>query len=99
MRPRRRREPRQRTRQRTWVQAVVLLWSDFPEGRIDDGCCIFVHGPRLYALLHDGRPNRLNPHDTELIATAIAHIAESDPAENPVPSELEHGPAQTVSGQ
>jgi hypothetical protein len=70
-----------RTGQRTWVQAVVVLWSEFPEGLVDDGRCIFVHGPRLHALLH-GRPNRLNPRDVDEIATAIADIAEGDSAED-----------------
>jgi hypothetical protein len=87
-----------RTGHRTWVQAVVVFWSDFPEGLIDDGRCIFVHGPRLHALMH-GRPNRLEPQDAEVIATAIAHIAEGDPAENSVTSEEEFGLAQTGPGQ
>jgi hypothetical protein len=65
-----------RTGQRTWVQAVVVFWSDFPEGLVDDGRCIFVHGPRLHALMH-GRPNQLNPQYVDEIATALAHIAES----------------------
>jgi hypothetical protein len=60
-----------RTGQRTWVQAVVVFWSDFPDGLIDDGRCIFVHGPRLHALLH-GRPNRLSARDVNEIATAVA---------------------------
>jgi nuclease-like protein len=87
-----------RTGQRTWVQAVVVLWSDFPEGLIDDGRCIFVHGPRLHALLH-GRPNRLNPQDVATIAVAIADIAERDPAEHTVTPERELGLAQPVPGQ
>jgi hypothetical protein len=87
-----------RTGQRTWVQAIVVLWSDFPEGLVDDGRCIFVHGPRLHALLH-GRPNRLDPQDAELIATAIAHIAESDPAEDTVAFERELGLAQSAPGR
>jgi hypothetical protein len=75
-----------RTGQRTWVQAVVVLWSDFPEGLVDDGRCIFVHGPRLHALLY-GRPNRLNPQDAEKIATAVADIAKSDPSDNTATSD------------
>lgn len=86
-----------RTGQRTWVQAVVVLWSDFPEGLVDDGRCIFVHGPRLHALIH-GRPNRLNPQDVEKIATAIADIAESDPADNTAKSEEELR-AEVATGQ
>lgn len=87
-----------RTGQRTWVQAVVVFWSDFPEGLIDDGRCIFVHGPRLHAFMY-GRPTRLDSQDAEKIATAIAHIAESDPAENAGTSEGELGLAEAMHGQ
>ncbi len=87
-----------RTGHRTWVQAVVVLWSDFPEGNVHDGRCIFVHGPRLHALLH-GRPNQLDPQDVEEIATAVADIAESDPAEDAVPSEGALGLARAAPGQ
>src|ERR1700722_4447718 len=38
-----------RTGYRTWVQAVVVLWSDFPQGYIEHDRCIFIHGPRLPA--------------------------------------------------
>ncbi|MGC2374422.1 MAG: nuclease-related domain-containing protein [Solirubrobacteraceae bacterium] len=73
-----------RTGHRTWVQAIVVFWSEFPEGLVDDGRCIFVHGPRLHALMQ-GRPNRLNHADVEGIATAIACIANRELSENPVP--------------
>ena len=36
-----------RTAQRTWVQAVVVFWSEFPEGLVEAGKCVFIHGPLL----------------------------------------------------
>lgn len=87
-----------RTGQTTWVQAVVVFWSDFPEGLVDDGRCIFVHGPRLHALIQ-GRPNRLKPHDAEKIATAIEHIAENDPSERTAGSVSELSRAHAAASQ
>ena len=65
----------QRTGHSTWVQAVVVFWSDFPEGLLVDGRCIFIHGPRLRAWMQ-GRPNRLDPLEPEEIGDAIEHIAD-----------------------
>jgi hypothetical protein len=68
-------EIERRTGHRPWVQAVVVLWSDFPEGLVDDGRCVFVHGP----LLHDwmkGRPSRLDSVAAEEIAAAVGQLAE-----------------------
>ena len=83
-----------RTGHRTWVQAVVVFWSEFPEGLVDDGRCIFVHGPRLHALMQ-GRPNRLSrPRPTTSqppsrpSPTANHPRTPSRPWENPV----SHGP-------
>jgi hypothetical protein len=69
-----------RTGHRAWVQAVVVFWSDFPEGLLDDGQCIFIHGPQLRAWmqsLHD----RLDRVKAEEIGAAIAAIANHEPAE------------------
>jgi len=73
-----------RTGHRTWVQAVVVFWSEFPDGLVDDGRCIFVHGPRLHALMQ-GRPNRLSQTHAEEIAAAIACIADREPSEDDLP--------------
>jgi Nuclease-related domain len=72
------------TGHRTWVQAVVVFWSEFPDGLVDDGRCIFVHGPRLQALMQ-GRPNRLSQTHAEDIAAAIACIADRESSENTAP--------------
>jgi hypothetical protein len=72
-----------RTGHRTWVQAVVVFWSDFPGGRVDDGQCIFIHGPQLRAWL-EGLPDRLDLLKVEEIASSITHIANHEPSENDV---------------
>jgi len=63
-----------RTGHRTWVQAVVVLWSDFPAGVVEDDRCVFVHGSRLRGWLQD-RPSRLSQAEAEEIAAGIARIA------------------------
>lgn len=75
-------ELERRSGQRTWVQAVIVFWSDFPEGVVDDGRCIFVHGSRLHPLMH-GRANRLSDNEVEEIASAIAEMASQEPVDDP----------------
>lgn len=65
---------------RIWVQAVVVFWADFPEELVEDGKCIFIHGPRLRDwMLH--RPERLDRAKVEEIAAAVALIGTSEPPE------------------
>jgi hypothetical protein len=71
----------QRTGHRAWVQAVVVFWSDFPEGLLDDGRCIFIHGPRLRAWMQS-LPERLDLLKAEEITSAITHIANHELPEN-----------------
>jgi hypothetical protein len=70
-----------RTGHSIWVQAVVVFWSDFPEGFVDDSRCVFVHGPQLRAWLED-LPDRLDQIEAIEIASAITHIANGEPSEN-----------------
>ena len=39
------------TGRRLWVQAVVVIWSEFPAGCVVDGRCVYIHGSRLAAWL------------------------------------------------
>lgn len=64
-----------------WVQAVVVFWDEFPAGLIDDGKCIFVHGPRLHALLH-GQASRLSENEVAQIAAAVEEIARREPSDD-----------------
>jgi Nuclease-related domain len=65
----------QSTGERIWVQAVVVLWSDFPAGVVDEGRCVFVHGAKLRGWLR-ARPPRLSPRQVEQIATAVQEMGQ-----------------------
>lgn len=71
----------QETGHRTWVQAVVVFWSEFPEGVVEDDKCVFIHGSRLRAWL-ESRPNRLSQADVGEIAVSIAGMAEDAAADD-----------------
>jgi hypothetical protein len=70
-----------RTAHSPWVQAVVVFWSDFPAGVVEDDRCVFIHGPRLRAWLQD-RPARLSQVEAEEIVAGIAGIAADAAAED-----------------
>jgi Nuclease-related domain len=71
----------QETGQRTWVQAVVVFWSEFPEGLAEDDKCVFVHGSQLREWM-ESRPNRLSQANVAEVAAGIAGIAEDAAADN-----------------
>jgi hypothetical protein len=76
------------TGHRTWVQAVVVFWNDFPEGLVDDGRCVFLAGARLGAWLENRRVE-LEPESQAEISAAIERMAERNPAESDAPSSRE----------
>jgi hypothetical protein len=63
------------TGSRLWVQAVVVIWSEFPAGCVADGRCVFIHGSRLAGWL-DRRPHQLDPAGTDEVAAAVAALVE-----------------------
>jgi hypothetical protein len=63
-----------RTGHRTWVQAVVVFWSEFPEGFAESDRCVFISGPWLCDWL-EGRPDRLSRASVEEIAAGVEEIA------------------------
>lgn len=65
----------QRTGRRTWVQAVVVFWSEFPEAFVESDKCVFVEGSRLCAWLQS-QPERLRDADVEEISAGIAALAD-----------------------
>lgn len=67
-------EIERRSGQRTWVQAVVVFWSEFPQGVVDDGRCVFLHGSKLLDWIK-GKPARLGESGVEMIAASLAEIA------------------------
>ena len=60
---------------RLWVQAVVVLWSDFEEGVYEDERCVIVHGSRLLQWISD-RPDGLDEKATGEIVAAVQMIAD-----------------------
>ncbi len=68
------------TGHRTWVQAIVVFWSDFPEELVDDGRCVFVQGAHLPAWLED-RPFVLDQRMQDEISAVIQRMAEREPGE------------------
>lgn len=68
------------TGHKLWVQAVVVFWADFPEGFVDSGNCVFVHGARLHDWMRN-LPTKLDQAVAERIAVAVAHIASPEPGE------------------
>ena len=65
-----RRDVERLTGRRLWVQAVVVIWSDFPAGCVTDGHCVFIHGSRLAEWLAR-RPHQLDPAETDQVAEMV----------------------------
>ena len=63
-----------RTGLHPWVQTVLVFWSEFPEGLVQEGKCIFIEGSRICEWLQR-RPNRLGQINAEVIAEAVGDIA------------------------
>jgi hypothetical protein len=64
----------ERTGCRTWVQAVVVLWCDFPAGVVHDGRCVYVHGTRLRSWLEE-QPLRFDPASVAELGAAVDGVA------------------------
>jgi hypothetical protein len=62
---------------RTWVQAVVVFWSDFPEGIYEDEHCAFVHGPRLRSWLLE-QSRRLDLESVQLVSAGVEAVCLRD---------------------
>jgi hypothetical protein len=65
------------TGRRLWVQAVVVIWSEFPAGCVTDGRCVYIHGSRLADWLAR-RPHQLEPSATDEVATLVAALIDCD---------------------
>jgi hypothetical protein len=68
-----RREIEDTTGQPGWVQAVVVVWSEFPAGCLQDGRCVFVSGPRLIDWLRR-RPDQLSPERAAEVHAALEQL-------------------------
>ncbi len=60
-----------------WVQPVVVVWSEFSVGCLQDGRCVFVSGPRLIDWLRR-RPNQLSPQRAWEIHAALNALTQSE---------------------
>jgi hypothetical protein len=65
------------TGRRLWVQAVVVIWSEFPDGCVVDGRCVYIHGARLADWLAR-RPHQLDPAATDEVAALVATLIDCD---------------------
>jgi hypothetical protein len=70
-----RRDVERVTGRRLWVQAVVVVWSEFPAGSVVDGRCVYIHGSRLPDWLAR-RPHQLDPAETDDVAATVAALVE-----------------------
>jgi Nuclease-related domain len=71
------------TGRRLWVQAVVVIWSDFPAGCVADGRCVYIHGSRLADWLAR-RPHQLDAVEADDVTVAVAALVDCD-GELPLP--------------
>lgn len=58
-----------------WVQAVVVFWSEFPEGFVKNGKCVFIEGSRLSEWLQS-QPCQFNAAEVKEIGLGVSRIAE-----------------------
>ena len=60
---------------RMWVQAVVVLWSEFPAGCVVDGRCVYIHGSRLAEWI-SRRPHQFDEAEAASVGAAVRELAE-----------------------
>ncbi len=59
---------------RLWVQAVVVLWSEFPAGCVVDGRCVYIHGSRLANWI-SRRPHQFDAAEADVVSAAVRQLA------------------------
>jgi hypothetical protein len=59
---------------RMWVQSVVVFWSDFPDGCVADGRCVYIHGSRLAAWMMR-RPHQFDERQADEVFAAVRQLA------------------------
>jgi hypothetical protein len=53
-----------------WVQAVVVVWGDFPQARHEEENVVYVRGEELYAWV-EGLPEKLNAPQRAAVVAAL----------------------------
>jgi hypothetical protein len=61
------------TGQAPWVTAVVVIWGQFEQERIDGDRVVYVSGARVAEWLA-AQPNRLSEHRTQELAAAVREL-------------------------
>jgi hypothetical protein len=61
---------REVTRLRPWVQAVVVIWGDFPQGLAEGDQVVYIAGEKLAEWLA-ARPSKLSARDVSLLGLAV----------------------------
>jgi hypothetical protein len=56
-----------------WVQAVVVIWGEFPQRRIEDDRVVYVHGSELLPWLRS-QPGRLSAEECDDLVEAVRAI-------------------------
>ena len=67
-------EIQEQTGKSVWVRAVVVFWSEFPEGFVQVGKCVFIEGSQLRQWL-EGQPHKLSEAEIGEIGVGIDAIA------------------------
>jgi hypothetical protein len=67
-------EIQRRTGRRLWVQAVVVLWSEFEEGLDEQERCVFVHGSSLNKWI-SAQPDTWDQTQADQLVAAVQAIA------------------------
>jgi hypothetical protein len=68
-------EIQRRSGMRTWVQAVVVFWCDFPQGVLEDERCVFIGGEQLADWIAR-RPSKLSDDARRRAAAAVEELAD-----------------------
>jgi hypothetical protein len=64
-----------RTSRHVWVQAVVVLWSDFDEGVFEGGRCVIVQGSRVHQWICE-QPISLDEGTADELSQAVLALAD-----------------------
>jgi Nuclease-related domain len=67
-------EIQEQTGRSVWVRAVVVFWSEFPEGFVQVGKCVFIEGSQLRRWL-EGQPHKLSEAEIAEVGAGVDVIA------------------------
>jgi Nuclease-related domain len=59
-----------------WVQAVVVIWSEFEQRCVEDNRVVYVHGSELLDWLRS-QPGRLSADDCRALSEALRRISDA----------------------